>query len=576
MTGSQETPASGDPHEDESSALPAELTVRELLGQPLMESASVLAGHGGLDTAIRRLNVMTMPEIVRWVEQGEFLLTTGFPLRGHGEPARLVRELSEMQLAGLGAKFDSCLDGFDADVLALADELRFPIVLIPRHIRFDDILSQAFETIVNRQAAELSRTHRLHYTFLDLTFSGGGIQSVVEELARLLNADAAAVVDLHGAVLAHSGDMEALGCLSTVPLGDLNAVNPEELRKGRHSSGDSTWLVAAMSAASVAHGHVVAVGRDSAFGPRAMMAVEQAAIVCTLEMVRGEAVRAVSGRFASNLLHELMTGDDPAGISARAAAADWALNRTIVVVAARPADESSLAEPASEQSQVREQQTSERWASACRRIDPHSAAGVLGAQLVAVLGDEAGVHDTVAALHTEMTKGTRREFAMGVSRPHQGPAGIRDAYDEALRAMRLGARVNGPHAVTHYDGLGLFRLLAQLDEHELQMFSADTLGPVFDLSDPERADLLKTLDVLLANHLNIAQSAREMHYHYNTLRSRMVKLEKLLGPFTSDAAAARRIGVALEIMRMRGNGRPTQATDTPAGPLTDVSGSLRC
>lgn len=28
----------------------------------------------------------------------------------------------------------------------------------------------------------------------------------------------------------------------------------------------------------------------------------------------------------------------------------------------------------------------------------------------------------------------------------------------------------------------------------------DTLGPVFDLPDPERSDLLTTLDVLLANH----------------------------------------------------------------------------
>jgi purine catabolism regulator len=377
----------------------------------------------------------------------------------------------------------------------------------------------------------------------------------VEELARLLNAKAAAVVDIHGKLLAHTGDIEALRCLSVGLSADNTTLNGGRFEQGQHSGGGFSWVVAAMSAATVAHGHVAVVGLEDELGPYAMTAAEQAAIVCTLEMIRGQAVQAVTGRFASNLLHELMTGDDMKGVTARAAALDWSLNRDIVVVAARPEDGHALAVQATEQSPLREQLTSEGWAVACRRIDPRSAAGVLGAQLVAVLGGEGDMSDMVAALHVEMSRSTRRNFALGVSRWHRGPEEIRDAYAEALRALRLGARVNGPNAVTHYDGLGLFRLLAQLDEAELDMFVTDTLGPVFDLLEPEQSDLLKTLDLLLANHLNIAQTAREVHYHYNTLRYRLAKLEKLLGPFTSDAARARRIGVALEILRMR-RGQP--------------------
>jgi PucR family transcriptional regulator, purine catabolism regulatory protein len=79
---------------------------------------------------------------------------------------------------------------------------------------------------------------------------------------------------------------------------------------------------------------------------------------------------------------------------------------------------------------------------------------------------------------------------------------------------------------------------------------ADTLGPVLALPEPERSDLLQTLDALLANNLNIAQTARQVHYHYNTLRYRLTKLEKLLGEFSRDAVTARRLGVALEILRM--------------------------
>ena len=552
MSETTQPPDAPDLTEDGGVATPDHLTVRELLQQPCMESATILAGLGGQDTSIRRLNVMTLPEIVRWVEHNEFLLTTGFPLRAHGEPARLIRELSELNLAGLGVKFDSYFGVLDAEALATADELDFPIVAIPVDIRFDDILSQAFETIINRQAAELRRSHRLHHTFLGLTFSGGGIQAMVEELARLLKAEAAAVVDSHGAVLAHAGDLEVLRRISEDPTSEQPTIDLEHLQKGLHAGGGLSWVVAEMSAASVDHGRVLVVGHEEQIGANAMVATEQAAIVCTLEMIRGQAVRAVSGRFASNLLHELMTGDDLAGVSARAAAVEWDLHRDIVVIAARPEDGPPVALPASEQSQIREQRTSERWSLACRHLDPHAAAGVLGAQLVAVLGSDVATPEAVAALQNEMSTNTKRELSMGVSRTYQGLTGIRDAYDEALRALRLGARVNGPRAITHYDGLGLFRLLGQLDEAELDLFVADTLGPVLDLPEPERSDLLQTLDVLLANHLNIAQSAREVHYHYNTLRTRMVKLEKLLGAFGTDAATARRIGVALEILRMQG------------------------
>ncbi len=550
------TEANAPPYDDpigEGAAFKDEdLTVRELLAQPAMELATVLAGAKGLDRRIRRLNVMTVPEIVRWVEQGEFLLSTGFPLRAHGDPAGLVRALDDTGLAGLGIKFDSYLVDLDDHVLTVADELGFPIVTIPTDTRFDDILSQAFETIINRQGAELSRSHRLHHKFLELTFSGGGIDSLVRELAGLLHAETAAIVDTSGAVLAHAGDIAVLGRLLDTRTTEELVVDAAMLREGWHTRDGSTWVVAAMAAASVSHGHVIAIGTEGKLGPYALTAAEQAAIVGTLEMMRDQAVRAVSGRFASNLLHELMTGDDLAGVTARAAALDWVLDRDVVVVAALPESAQAVSTPGAERPQLREQLASERWALACRRIDPHAALGVLGAHLVAVLGADAELHKLVGGLHADMSQSTRRRLALGVSRRHPGPAGIRTAYDEALRALRLGERVNGPYSITHYDELGLFRLLAQLDEAELDAFVVDTLGPVLALPKPECSDLLQTLDVLLANHLHIARTAREVHFHYNTLRYRLTKLEKLLGQFGSDAATARRIGVALEILRMRG------------------------
>ena len=53
------------------------LTVREMLGQDTMRGTRIIAGANGLDRMVRRLNLMTVPNIVRWTKQDEFLLTTG-------------------------------------------------------------------------------------------------------------------------------------------------------------------------------------------------------------------------------------------------------------------------------------------------------------------------------------------------------------------------------------------------------------------------------------------------------------------------------------------------------------------
>ena len=390
-------------------------TVEELLRQPSLATAKLLAGRDGTDRPIRRLNVMTVPEIVRWVEEGEFLLSTGFPLVAHSDPVQLMKDLAGMGLAGLGVKFDSYLPAFADEVVAAADSLAFPILAIPLQTRFDDVLSEAFETIIDRQSAELGRSQRLHRAFLELTFSGGGIQALTGELAKLLRPRVAAVVDHQGQLLAHSGDVEALEPLTVS--GESEQLDPAALEEGAGVVDGGYVLVEPMRAASVDHGYVVVVGDGEEASEVAATATRQAALVGTLELMRDQAVRAVSGRFSSNLLQELMTSDDLSGVSARAAAVDWMLDRDVTVVVARPDQPNRSRDLGPEQEQLLEQRTLEHWATACRRIDSHAATGLLGAELVVVLAHD-DLRDRLSGLHAEMVASTRRGYSLGVSRSH--------------------------------------------------------------------------------------------------------------------------------------------------------------
>jgi PucR family transcriptional regulator, purine catabolism regulatory protein len=139
---------------------------------------------------------------------------------------------------------------------------------------------------------------------------------------------------------------------------------------------------------------------------------------------------------------------------------------------------------------------------------------------------------------------------VGVSQVAAKPLDIARRYEEARVALQVGLRLSGSGAVTSFAGLGLYRLISNVSQAELRAFVHDTLGPVLALPEPIRTDLLKSLAVLSSTRFNVAESARVLHYHYNTMRYRVTKLERLLGRFADDAAAGLRIGVALQILRM--------------------------
>lgn len=538
------------------------LRVGEVLEVSTLAGARLLAGAGGLDRIVQRLNIMEVPDILSWVKPQELLLTTGYPLRNTPQSlVRLVADLDERGLAAMAIKLGRYLDELPAEMLAEADRLGFPIIELPGGVGFDDILNQVLTDILNRQAAVLAQAEEAHRALVQIVLGGGGLQEVCDELVGLLGG-AAFVSDTDGGILAQSGSPDDLDAARSSPSFERH----DKLRVGRERGGSgapesgSDHILVPIVAGSLDHGHIAVFARHRELGEMDVQILERAATVAALVVTKQLAVKAVESKYQGDFLHDLLHGraGGPERTIPHSAALGWDLDRPLVVVAAELDADSGGERRAGLKHRMSQERFAAAWTAAIRARDSKAAVVGFSQEVVALIGAprDGQADRLVREIVTGVSSSSGlvpRSFSTGVSRVATTPDAVPDAYEQARRAVFVGRQMRGAGSVASFDELGVFRLLSLVpDTQELHSFVRETLGELVTRDDSETADLRRALQVLLDTNLNVAETSRTLHYHYNTLRYRIGKLERMLGPFTTDPNLRLNLMLALQILRMRG------------------------
>jgi purine catabolism regulator len=415
------------------------------------------------------------------------------------------------------------------------------------------------------RSEEAQRSEEVQRALVSIVLDGGGLGELAGRLASLLKG-AVIVTSQDGRVLADAGEDTALsaarqsGCFEQQFPRRATGCSAGVLR----SSGTAgNHIVTPVTTGRTDHGRITVFSPDGALTVHDVPLVERASAVIALAVTSQLAAGTAERKFQGDFLRDVLTGrigTEPA--VRRSAGFGWEIDRPLLVAVAEfdpapgePPAESLVPRPAIER-------FSAAWASAVRRRDPHAAVAGFHREVVAVLGTPQRGDSVrfIRDLVREVGAGgaERRPFSTGVSRRTVSPSGIPAAYEQARTAVRVGRRMHGPGAVAHFDRLGVSRVLSLVeDQSELRSFAEETLG---ELARPDEtgndggevADLRRTLEVLLETNLNVAETARLLHFHYNTLRYRIVKLERMLGPFTRDPHLRLSLQVALQVLHLPG------------------------
>lgn len=408
----------------------------------------------------------------------------------------------------------------------------------------------------------LARADEVFGGLVQVVLTGGGLDEVADALAGHLEA-AVYVTTTDGRVLAEAGPAllreAALASTCFDPSGRLR-VETEPRGVHAHPGLLGSHALVPVVAGTLDHGRLVAFAAEGALTDSDVRVLDRAATVAALAITRRLAVAAVESKYRGDFLRDVLAGQagEPAEVVAHCASLGWDVDRAMVVLVAElDPDEGPDPTPGLELRPAQERFAA-AWATVLRPRDPTVPVAGFNREVVVLLGvaERTDVDRVVRELVRAVSGdggGGRRSFSTGVSRVVAGPAGLAAAYRQAHKAVRVGRQVHGRGAVAHFDELGVYRLLSLIpDADELRGFVAETLGELGTRDDEETADLRHTLEVLLECNLNVAEASRVLHFHYNTLRYRIGKLERLLGPFTTDSNLRLDLALALRVLRMRG------------------------
>jgi len=553
--------------------------VRDVLEVGGLLKSRILAGQGGQARTITTVSIMEAPDVLDWVRPHTFVMTGGFPLR-HVDPAdgdqasalcRFVSALDDLEVAGLGIQFGPHLDALPAEVLALADELDFPIVSLPVDVPFDQLFSQVMVDIAGVQNDVLQRTYELHGILEGLLLEGVDVQRIADQIAQTLGLGVL-VTTVDGRQMAASLTGTMREELEGIDLFDeTGRFRVERVRTPTQTADGGQLVAEAIVAAGNDLARLVAFAPEHAIGADVRYALQRAASVLALQITQRQALNVVENKYRGDFLRDVLSGRSKNREHAEvyAVGLGWRLDMPCIVVAAQIDPQDPRETPVS--TRVRRAWQSRfhlAWTQVVGRESSAYPVADFGDEVVVLLSLPEGreeLADQPGAAVAELQRmverivrgvsgdrgGGRRPFSVGTSRLVHGFEELPGAYQQARRATEVGRRFSGGNSTSHFDDLGIHRLIGLIpDTEELVVFARDILGELAE-ETPQAAELRATLRVLLDHNLNVAEASRELLMHYNTMRYRISKLEKILGPFTTDANLRLNVAVALEVHKIQ-------------------------
>ncbi|HHX51254.1 MAG TPA: hypothetical protein GX711_07435 [Clostridia bacterium] len=531
------------------------LTVREALEINGLKRAVVVAGHQGLDNEIKFVNIMEVPEVIRWMKGGELLVTAGYAFKEDPVLRKtLIYNLARKEIAAFGIKPGQYLTEVPRDMIQYANEVGLPILELPQDLPYHEFMLPIFEILISNQLCQLKRSEEVHNRLLEVLLNGGGFASISQCLRDLVK-NPVLILDQAGNSLAEAANASEKkqldGLLATWEDSRSNLLQFNPNRSHRldlkNEQTKQSLVLVPIKANDTVNGYLVVLETQDKLDEQDLRSIEYAGTIAALEFAKERAVFDAERQIKGELLEDLVTGsfNYEEVVIRRASFLNFNLKAplAVFVVDIDSFEKYFISEANRNEDHIRKVKSqilefchgtlADYPGSTMLQMKSDSITG-----LVRVTGpeEEKLLRQKCLRICQQVEKRYPKVgVSIGVGRTYTGVRHIKKSYEEALTSLRIGRFLTGSASVAFFRDLGPYRFLYELkDSKAMQSFHQENLGRLKLYDAQNQTELVNTLVCYLKNDGNLRRTAEEMFIHKNSVIYRVKKIEEITGLKLND------------------------------------------
>ena len=552
------------------------ITIEDALRMDCMKGSKLISGFKGVKNTISSVNVMADPDVISWVGEGDFLLTTGYNFKESTleEQMDIIREASKKKLAGIGIKLYPYLEKLSSELLGLSEDLNLPIIEINHEMSLSDIMTPIFNEIFNKQAYLLKKTEEIYEQFMDAMLKGKNIGEITKLISDDINNPVILRLDFFNEEITEFNDIEKNekellkeNVLKFYETSDRNKEKKIEESNQLIEGKYIKRMVVPIIAKNSIFGHIFAWGMKDTLEGYELSVLEIASTTIALEVLKMLSVREVENRYKSEFIEDLISLDKQRKTTAIERAQffdiyeeDRFLSVTIKIIGKDNYEERQLANLDVVKNPL-EEQLSKVHDYIERTIKNLEFKGVVASKterIIVLLSfrEEDDIKTSLDEFSKQIESMDKRfkniDMKVGIGRVVTFLENFVNSYIDSIKAISTG-RILNRGLVTNFESLGIYKILSQdhLTE-ELEKFYDGTIKPLVDYDKKKSTELTKTLESYFHNNGNLKKMSDELFTHYNTILYRVGRIMDITHMDLEDQDDRLNLEISLKIKKLLG------------------------
>lgn len=540
------------------------IRIEELLNLDIMKDSKLLAGSGGLGNLITKVNVMEVPDILNWVEEGELLLTTAYSMKDNLDGFKdLIIHFSQKGLAGMGFKTKRYINEIPESIINVANELEFPLIDISYDLSFSTIITRVLTEIVNNQTSILTRIGCMHNELIDIMLGNGGLKEIAKALYDSLEGKSLAI---HDYVFGNNIIMckeEYRTFIENII--EIESNNLKSIAKDFEDKISRTKSIDYFGEMQIERVNIPIKTNDKNYGciyiwqdervlnPVEFTVIEAATPIVALDIYKKILSYEIDSRYRIEFIEDLLSNDDKKYKKALEMASyfkfDDSIKYSVGIISLNNL-----------------YQMEQRIISIVKKINENSYPKIIignkSNKIIILYGvekvkNDSYVKEDIKVFCDEILRYAKIEniknIAIGIGSIIPDPRELYRSYNEANRTIEY--LNNYKHKkVAFFDELGIFRILSSEEiMPDLKKIYIDLLSNLLKYDTEKGTEFIETLSSYFKHSGNLKKVSEEMFTHYNTIIYRIQRIKEITGIDFEDYDEMLNLQIALKIHELLKN-----------------------